>query len=99
MTEEDLHRIISEHNDRITSQKAIKKQKNKAEYQLRRSQPITEYRGTDQKVAMENARASAVVGLKGKSKGVVSRKMKKIYIHLPADMVKYITNVYLRNHK
>jgi hypothetical protein len=48
---------------------------------------------------LERERAMAIDKLKKKSSGTARRRLKNIYDHLPADMVKYITKVYLKHHK
>jgi hypothetical protein len=47
----------------------------------------------------EEKRATAIDGLKEMSHGRVRRHLAKIYNHLPGDMVKKITKIYLKYHK
>jgi hypothetical protein len=57
------------------------------------------FRGTTKKEILGHERAAAIDDMKGISDGRVRRRLAKIYDHLPGDMVKQITKIYLKYHK
>jgi hypothetical protein len=62
----------------------------------------TMFRGqekTDEQIEIENQRAAAIESFKSMSAGRARRKLTKLYDHLPADAIKYITKVFFKHNK